>query len=190
MTRLLSVLSACVVLSLTAFAQHPCEVPAPTIYREPVALLSSSGIGFCFAPVDTTGVPYRSDWLHLSGEQRAVDQGSGDSGAAVRADRGGRTVLRIPDARPGRRRDHDPGLHGRDGHERPERRDYADPAGQSQEAGERDDYQRRVGRGRAEWKVSVGCWFAWPVRSTLLLGACLSNVNTLRVGRLRWQKRQ
>ena len=57
MTGLFSVLSACVVLSLTAFAQHPCEVPAPTVYREPVALLSSLRIGFCFAPVDTTGVP-------------------------------------------------------------------------------------------------------------------------------------
>lgn len=40
-----------------AFAQHPCDVVNPTVYREPSSQLASLRVGWCFQPVDTNGVP-------------------------------------------------------------------------------------------------------------------------------------
>jgi hypothetical protein len=47
---------ACVLMASPVYAQHPCDVTSPTVFREPSAQLSKLKLGWCFASVDTTGL--------------------------------------------------------------------------------------------------------------------------------------
>jgi hypothetical protein len=47
----------CLLVAASVEAQHPCDVVQPTLFRYNVNMLPTLTVGWCFAPVDTNGVP-------------------------------------------------------------------------------------------------------------------------------------
>lgn len=56
--RVLFVTAALLMVSTTGLAQsHPCDVQAPTVFREPSSQLPNLRLAWCYKPEDEDGIP-------------------------------------------------------------------------------------------------------------------------------------